>query len=77
MLENTQRRDTDMSFLLADHDRSLEVDVDNNKQLVVARLEEQVLDVTEENICEMLIRRNWQDVTAGGVPIFWEPIGDW
>ena len=39
-----------MGLLLADHDRGLEVDVDDHKQLMIARLEEQVLDVAEQNI---------------------------
>jgi hypothetical protein len=36
-----------MRLPLADDDRSLEVDVDDDQQLEVARLEENMLDVTE------------------------------
>ena len=42
---------TYMRFLLAQHDRGLQMDVNNDQQLVVTRLEKQVLDVTEEDIC--------------------------
>jgi hypothetical protein len=41
-----------VSFLLSYHDRGLEVDVKNDKQLVIAWLEKEVFDITEENICE-------------------------
>lgn len=39
-----------MCLFLANHDRSFEVDMDNNQQLMVAWLEEQVSNITEENI---------------------------
>lgn len=39
-----------MSLLLADHDRSPEVNVDDDQQLMVARLEEEMFDVAEQDI---------------------------
>ena len=40
-----------MSFLLANHYRGLQVDVNNDQQFVVARLEEEVFDIAKENVC--------------------------
>jgi hypothetical protein len=40
-----------MCFLLADKDRRLEMNVNDNKQLVVTRLEEEMFDVAEQDIC--------------------------
>jgi hypothetical protein len=39
-----------LGLLLANHDGRLEVDVDNDNELVVARLEEEVLDVAEQEV---------------------------
>lgn len=40
-----------LGLLLADHDRMLEVHVQDRDELLVTRLEEQVLDVAEEDVC--------------------------
>ena len=51
-LKDTRRKqNTYMSLLLANHDRSLQVNVHNDKKFMVARLEEQVLDIAEQDIC--------------------------
>ena len=41
-----------MGLLFANHDRGLEVNVDNDEKLVITRLEEQMLHVTEEYVCK-------------------------
>jgi hypothetical protein len=38
--ERSWRNSTDMSFLLAYHDRSLQIDMDNDQKLMVTGLEE-------------------------------------
>ena len=45
-------------FLLANHDRRAEVDVDNDYEFVVAGLEEEVLDIAEEEVCFEGIRQS-------------------
>ena len=42
---------THMRFFLANHDRCLEVNMNNHQQLVVARLEEQMSDIAEQDVC--------------------------
>ena len=39
-----------MCLFLSNNDRRLQVNVDDDKQLVVTGLEEKVFDVTEENV---------------------------
>jgi hypothetical protein len=39
-----------MCFLLSDHDRSSQMNVHNDHKFLVTRLEEEVLDVSEQNI---------------------------
>jgi len=42
---------THQCLLLPNHDWCSEVQVDDDQQLVIARLEEEMLDVTEEDVC--------------------------
>ena len=44
-----------MSFLLSDHNKGLQVDVNNDQQFVVARLKEEVFDIAKENVCCMSV----------------------
>ena len=41
-----------MSLLFAYHYRCLEVDVKDDEQFVITRLEEEVFDIAKEKICE-------------------------
>lgn len=40
-----------MCLSLANHNRSFEVHVEDNKELLITWLKEKMLDVTEQNIC--------------------------
>jgi hypothetical protein len=44
---------THVSLLLADDDGRLEMNVDDDQKLVVTRLEEEVLDVVEQDVCKL------------------------
>ena len=50
-----------MGLLLANHDRGLEMNVKDDEQFVVTRLEEEMLDVAEQNICCRVV--NYQAYT--------------
>ena len=41
-----------MCLLLPNHDGGFEMDVKDNKEFMITRLEKQVLDVGEEDICD-------------------------
>lgn len=40
-----------MSFLLSYHDWRFKINVKDDKQLMIAWLEKEMFDITEENIC--------------------------
>ena len=42
-----------LCFLFADDDGTFEVNVNDDDELVVARLEEEMFDVTEEDVCNL------------------------
>ena len=42
-----------LCFLLADDDRTFEVNVNDDDELVVARLKKEMFDVAEEDVCEL------------------------
>lgn len=52
VIVNHTRNRPHMCFLLADENGRLEVNVDDNQQLVVTRLEEQMFDIAEQDICD-------------------------
>jgi hypothetical protein len=52
MKERENTDETYVRLLLSYHDRSLEIDMNNDKQFMVTRLEEEMFDVTEEYICD-------------------------
>ena len=68
-----------MCFFLPDHDRGLKVNVDNYEELMITWLEEEMLDVTEQDVCvDVRVRPSYAVCKNGGYPpIFCEPIGDW
>ena len=41
-----------MGLLLSDHNGCLEVDVDDDQELVITRLEEEMLDIAKQDVCE-------------------------
>jgi len=53
------------------------MDMNNHEQLLVTRLEEQMLDVSEQHVWPSMISRFMCIPSAVSLPIFWEPIGDW
>lgn len=67
---------THVCLLLSDYDGCLEMNMNNHKQLLVTRLEEEMLDVAKQYVCPNIISRSIGIPSGVNLPIFWEPIGD-
>lgn len=66
-----------ISFFLPNHDWRFQMYMKDHEKLVVTRLEEQVLDVTEQYILEAFQSVSGYLLLQQGLPIFCVPKGDW
>jgi hypothetical protein len=65
-----------VGLFLANHDWRFQMDVKDHKKLVVTRLEEQVLDITEQYILGS-VSVSCVYLQRDGSPIFCVPKGEW
>ena len=53
------------------------MNMDDDKEFMVTRLEEQMLDIAEQDVCRIELSTVISHMLPAYSPIFWEPIGDW